>query len=571
MIKSPASGSVLILFLCLNLSAAGQVSGVDNDTLQAKLPYNSYYDILIPELKVPKAEKPVLVAVVDDGFLLAHKEFTGLIHINSEERPSNLIDDDGNGKIDDIWGWDLADNDNDVAPPEGSENIFFHGTFVASTIVTLGKLCFGEDIRGLIEILPVKVLSDYSRLPDYSAGYSGIEYAMDQGADIICCAWSGGRPSPEEMSVVEKALSKGIIIVGSAGNAYKEGADPPGSIEGVLTVAGIDSLMRKTASSNYGSGIDLAAPATNIKAAYPLAENSYFLGSGTSGAAGIAAGSCAVLKAMFPDRSSEDIKNALINTAVPLDEVNTRYAGKLGAGLVRLRDAVEYLEDQDESGRFFLSARAKGRISINKYTKKLSEWTISPSGSYNGIVFRIDKPGRYAGRSILNFYKGDSLWYSSGIKDLPVNIFVPGNEAGVSFIKKGFGRPDLHLDYIAQPLDSSSLFCSGLMTYEIESAWIDDGSGDHNYSNNSSCKWLLKAAEGKKISIAFNEFDTQPGVDFLYIFDGESTIPGNMIAKFSGSDLPLSITSRTNTVLVWFVTDGSVTGKGWSLSYEFTE
>ena len=81
------------------------------------------------------------------------------------------------------------------------------------------------------------------------------------------------------------------------------------------------------------------------------------------------------------------------------------------------------------------------------------------------------------------------------------------------------------------------------------------------------CKWQITVDEGKRIEFSFSRFDTQAKVDFVYLFDGTTASPSNMIAKFSGKNIPPSVTSRTNKVLVWFVTDQVHTNTGWELQY----
>lgn len=66
----------------------------------------------------------------------------------------------------------------------------------------------------------------------------------------------------------------------------------------------------------------------------------------------------------------------------------------------------------------------------------------------------------------------------------------------------------------------------------------------------------------------FEEIDTQPNIDFIWIFDGEATLQENLIAKFSGKNKPPVITSTTNQILLWFVTDDNTTGKGWKMRFK---
>jgi len=564
---------VFFFFLdALSFSAVCQENqDIQADSSIAKLSYGSYQAIHPPKLQAPKLNRPVVVAVVDDAFRLSHQDFEGFIFENPDERPENQIDDDGNGKIDDYQGWDIADQDKLVSLPDGLSNSFYHGTFICSSITTVLKMCFGEQAKDLVKILPVKVLSDFSRLPDYSSGYLGIEYAIGQEADIICCAWSGGQPTEEQKAIVQKALDMGIIVIGAAGNAYSSRADPPGSLPGVLTVGGLDSLLRKTTSSNYGPAIDLVGPAQNVKAAYPLTDNSYFYGEGTSGATGIVSGCAAVLKALRPEMNAETIKDALINTARPVENTNQPFTGRLGAGIPDLTKAVRFIQEDGDNNDYFINTRPEGKIFVQGGTQQ-AKWELSPNGTYHGFNFFVKNLKKASQRSILRFYTSDTLWYDSDLKSLPKRVFIPGSKVSIEYERRKIGpNTSFELQYEAVAIDSTTIFCSDIRYFQIPEAEFSDGSGLENYANNCSCKWQITAPEGQRIKIEFSEFQTQGSVDFVYLFDGESTIPGNMIAKFSGPDIPMIVTSRTNKVLVWFVTDASITDQGWVLKYHTVE
>lgn len=565
MLKKGGAYLFLILFQGLILPGSAQ----NNFSLKSE--FSAYNNVNPVVFASPKIEKPVLIAIIDDGFRLSHKDFRGLIYENPKEKDANHIDDDGNRKPDDYQGWDIADKDNNVLPPEGLENSFYHGTFITSTVINVLKMCFPDLSGDMVNILPVKVLSDFSTLPDYSKGYEGIEYAIEQKADIICCAWSGGEPSREEKAIVERAIAEGIIVIGSAGNAYSNSVDPPGSLPGILTVGGVDSMMRKTPYSNYGLEMDLVAPAQKVKGAFPLADNSYFMGEGTSAATGIICGCAAVLKILNPKLSADEIKDALINTSIPLDKYNPGYAGRMGAGIPDLKEAAKYVNMTMINDDNVLIERTKGRIYVNKKINH-SEWIISPYGSYHGFWFKMKDLYKPSRKGQLSFYTLDSLWYESDLKDFPGEVFVPGNVVKVEYRKKKFSSGlDFKLEYFSQPIDSTIVYCSDTRHYRISKSSFSDGSGSENYANNCACKWQITAPEGKRIMLEFEEFSTQAKIDFVYFFEGESTIPDNMIAKFSGPELPMNITSRTNKILVWFVTDGSISAEGWTLKYSFID
>jgi|GEM_PF-722848 len=518
---------------------------------------------------------PIVIAVVDDAFRLSHKDLADFIYTNPLERPGNNIDDDGNGKADDTNGWDISDNDNNVSPPQGREEQYFHGTFITGSIITLLRQVYGEDASKLFKILPVKVLSDHEQVPFLKDGYKGIAYAIEQGADVICLAWSGGEATQEEQEIVGAARKAGIALIGSAGNAFSEKVDNPAAIEGVLAVAGVDTLFRKTTESNYGAGVDLVAPARNIRAAHPLADNAYFYGAGTSGAAGLVTGCIAVLRAVQPEATPDELYNSLVNTATPVDQLNTSFTGKLGAGIPSLEKAVRYLSNPGERAGYFSSERTRGTICLEA-TNDGSTFAIHPEGAFSGFAFTLPVPGKdrrssFSSRQHLSFYSGDTLFYASSLDQAPARVFIPGSSVELVYSDdRIFRKPTPPLSYAAVPIDSSTLFCSGTSRYTLPSGEISDGSGAQEYANNSSCMWQITVEEGKQVSFLFSEFDTEPAVDFVYLFDGESSIPGNLIAKFSGPEIPPQVTSRTNSVLVWFVTDGRKTGKGWEMTYTAT-
>jgi hypothetical protein len=534
--------------------------------------------------KSPGSDEPILIAVVDDAFRLSHKDLKEFIYTNPLERADNGIDDDGNGKSDDIRGWDLSDNDNNVYPPGGREEEYYHGTFISSSIISILKRTYGEDASKMFKILPVKVLSDYEELPFLRDGYKGIAYAIEEGADIICCAWSGGEATEEEKKIIEQARKAGIPLIGSAGNTYSEKVDNPAAMEGVLALAGIDRELKKTQESNYGEGVDLAAPAREIRAAHPLADNAYFYAGGTSGAAALVTGCVAVLKAADREASPELLYEALMNTATPLDYQNPSFSGKLGAGLPQLEQAVHYLASPGERGSYFRSERPKGTIyldakgSISSYgaiysDEGIASYEIGPKGAFKGFRFTLPiegegRKGKFSPKQMLSFYNEDSLFYQSSLDEAPAEVFIPGTSVRLDYAdRRRFAKSSPALSYAAVPIDSSSLYCSGTSYYSLPSAEISDGSGKSDYANSSSCKWQITVDEGKRIRFNFSEFDTEAKVDFVYLFDGESTIPGNMIAKFSGPNIPPEVSSRSNSVLLWFVTDDRGSGGGWKLTY----
>jgi serine protease len=525
-----------------------------------------FYQILdIPDKPFHSTTKPIIIAVIDDGFRLTHKDLKPFIFSNPKEIPGNNMDDDNNGYIDDYNGWDVSDDDNNVIPLAGREDAYFHGTAIAGIITNIVKKVYGEHAEELCKILPVKCISDRANMPTMLDGYKGIEYAMGFNPDIICCAWSGGTPETHEKEIIEKALKKGIIVITAAGNMFSEKDEFPGKLPGVWDIAALDTLNRKLKASNYSMRVDFSLPGVNVKAPFPLADNSYINSDGTSASTALMSGCAAILKIAFPLETNETIEEALKNTAYPLDSINNRYCGKLGAGIPSVEKSLEYLSNKDHRFLYNTTSLTKGTLIFNpKLKKQIRE--IAPFGAYNGFFlhFPENTPNLKGNVKIFN---NDTTWYSQPLAKLPQNLFINGSALKVELSAPSKTAKQLKIGFSPKTIDSTTLFCRDTKYFTHSEDEFTDGSGTQNYANFCDCRWIITVPQGKRIKLEFPEFDTQAKIDFVWLFDGEYAIPEDIIAKFSGPNIPPTVTSATNKVLVWFVTDGTGTGKGWKLKY----
>ncbi len=522
----------------------------------------------IPDLSSKDISKGLTIAIIDDGFNLDHQTLKDHIFRNPQEASSGN-DDDGNGFIDDLVGWDVADNDNDVSIIEGREEYFYHGTMVAGVVIRVLEDCFGKEASRSVRILPVKVLSDNAQKHDYSHGYNGIDYAITMNADVIICAWSGGSYDADKYAeIFARAKKKDILILASAGNFYSSHCDPPASVSSVYAIAAIDSTGRKYDASNYGEKVVLSAAGEFVYAPHPAATNTYGYLDGTSSAVALVGGCAAVLKAVSPDAGGIEIMSALMNTAVPLDKKNSTYAGRLGSGSPNLTKAISYISEQKNRDAYFDSRKSKGSIFINKYSEA-ETWRISPFGSYNTYVFSLI--GNWpATKSPIEFYTGDSLQESYTPSEFPPKVVIQADSVQVRYVGKRGKKPG-QINYVAMPVDSTKMYCSGLTHLNEMIGEVEDGSGSDNYANRVDCKWLITVPNDKRIRLEFDEFGTQPKTDFVWIFEGKGALQENILAKFSGPDIPPIIISGSNQVLVWFVTDRTRTAEGWHLKYTATD
>ena len=533
-----------------------------NDTLAG----NRAYQLLhIPAISNIKPGRKIVIAVIDDGFRLSHKALAAYIYSNPKEIPNNNIDDDKNGYVDDVSGWDMSDNDNNLTVPEGKEADLYHGTGIAGVIIKVIEKAYGNKAADYVRLLPVKVMADKSTKGYIENGYEGIDYALNNGADIICCAWSGGQFDREKhQSVFTRAQQKGVTIIGSAGNFYSQQVDPPASISSVYAVGAVDSNLVKIKSSNYHRKIDLVAFGDMVRAPHPLADNSYTFAQGTSSATALVAGCAGVLKIAKPQLSPFNLMSALKNTATPVDSLNRKYAGKLGAGLPDVTAAYAYLQAETGRGRFFNPQRTVGDIYIDKTSGK-KNWQLNLAGGFKQIEFAL--------RGSYPKLKNKLIFNSSqtyAVNAFPLQAVVKGGQVNMEWQGNLPAKPVV-LSYTGIALDSATLYCSGKQALTADSGEITDGSGTANYNNDCDCKWQITVPEGKRVKLDFTQMDTQPNMDFVWVFTGTGTLQENILAKFSGQKHPPVIVSPFNQVLVWFVTDKQNTAGGWRLKYTATD
>jgi serine protease len=132
----------------------------------------------------------IAVAVVDNAMQVNHPDLTANMYVNPGEIANNGIDDDNNGYIDDVTGYDVADDDNNASPPDNS---FDHGTHCSGLVSARANNGTGIASIGFsVKIIPVKSTMDASGATAVDAGYAGIIYSVNAKARVISCSWGGG-------------------------------------------------------------------------------------------------------------------------------------------------------------------------------------------------------------------------------------------------------------------------------------------------------------------------------------------------------------------------------------------
>lgn len=516
---------------------------------------------------------PVIIAVVDDGVRLSHRDLVNFIWTNPREVPDNGIDDDGNGYVDDLHGWDVSDGNNSVLPPTGRLTDCYHGTHLAGIVMQIARETYGDRASDLIRILPVKALSDDADRTYIEDGYKGIAYALSAGADIIICAWGVGHIAPAESQILEQAREKGVLVVASAGNWPEEREQYPAAHEAVLAVAGINQENRKIEHSNYGSFVDLSAPGIDILSTSVRSDTEYEKREGTSQSAAIVAAAAALVQLQHPSYSVEEVVACLKQSAKTIDMANPRYGAKLGAGALNVEAAIEcdLLTETIKNHHQLLNPQ--GYLRVKGAAGNAVTWAITPHATLKGIRFTPRSIRGSTGQSILEFHAGQEAGSKATarhlVAELPESIYIPGSAAHVTLEPKTTDQMDGLLEYRAEAINLSTSYCNGTVRLDVEGT-LEDGSGPDDYAFNSNCKWLITAPAGKVIHLRFTEFDTEARTDLLYFFNGQGTHE-QIMAIFSGPDLPPELTTWSNQVLIWFVTDGKTQGKGWKAEYRFRD
>jgi subtilisin family serine protease len=272
----------------------------------------------------------VYVGVIDEGIQFSHPDLVDQIWTNPFD-PVDGIDNDGNGYVDDVRGYNFADNNNSIYGGGTSGNRDDHGTHVSGTIGATGGN--GTGVVGMnwrVTIISGKFLG--SNGGTTANAVRAIDYFTDlklrHGLNIVATnnSWGGGGFSQALRDAIERANRAGILFVAAAGNGGGDGvgdnndATPnyPSNYTNanVIAVAAITSTGAKSSFSNFGATtVDIGAPGSGIIST--TAFNTYSNFSGTSMATPHVTGACALYASVNPGASAAQIKNAILSSAVP--------------------------------------------------------------------------------------------------------------------------------------------------------------------------------------------------------------------------------------------------------------
>ena len=307
-----------------------------------------------------QGDSNIVIAIIDSGVDYTHPDLggtnadhtDGCIWINwAEYSGATGVDDDGNGRTDDIRGWDFVTYTSNPYPGEdasGADNdpmdFGGHGTGCAGVAAAVTDNGIGiAGVAGGCKIMAIRagwLMNDEAGVVGMSFAASGITYAVDNGADIINCSWGS---SFSLSSAINYAHSNGVQIVNAAGN---DNGDTPEYLDTSpysISCAATNSSDVKSSFSNYGTWVEVSAPGSGILTTYydyTTMSSVYWGVDGTSFSSPLTCGAIALIWSARPDLTLSEAIDLMYDTCDDIDAINPSYAGKLGAGRINLLAAL---------------------------------------------------------------------------------------------------------------------------------------------------------------------------------------------------------------------------------------
>jgi subtilisin family serine protease len=309
----------------------------------------------LPKIEAPTAwdittgTAQTVIAVIDTGVDWDHPDLASQIWQNTDEVLDGS-DTDGNGYVDDIRGYDFVSVTADVVypgedyAPRDNDPMDFHGhgTHVSGIVASqtnnslgVAGTCWNCKIMAVRAGYKGTDGNGYLEDADCAAA---IEYATDNGADIINMSWGDSVSASVIQTAVNYAYSAGVLLVGAAGNQNVSSQFYPAAYSNVIAVAAVDQNDQKASYSNYGSWVDVSAPGGDGggegRIYSTFFDDSYAYSIGTSMASPHVAGLAALLKSFRPSWTHDQLRAKILEKADNIDSLNPDYEGLLGSGRI---------------------------------------------------------------------------------------------------------------------------------------------------------------------------------------------------------------------------------------------
>ncbi len=519
---------------------------------------------------ISTGDSRVTVAVVDNAVQTNHPDLAPVIWTNPGEIPGNGIDDDANGYIDDVNGWDAADNDNDPNPVISSES---HGTHCAGTVgcatdngTGIASIGFG------VSIIAVKCNRDANAgTPTITNTYAGFTYAATVKANVISCSFGGGGYSSAWQSLIDYAYNtQGCLVIAAAGNSNANSMMYPCGYNNVMCVAWLDQndkkadwtpLGRPNSGSNYGSWVDVGAPGEAILSTVPF--TGYGNKSGTSMATPLVAGLAGLLFSVDTSITRANVESCLLSTADNIDAVNPSYVGMLGSGRINAHQALlcaqSFVSPTPPIADFYsndtlLCVGGNADFFCTTPNATTFSWSF-PGGTPSSSTIRNPTGITYSTPGFHNVSL--TVTNSFGNDQLVKNMYI--------FVDSTIGCPVILPPNTTMPVQTS---CIGTL--------YDDGGPSAPSSPNQDSYVTIAPTGATTVDLSFAMFDVEAGsgsssppcdYDYLEIYDGPTT-SSPLIGRYCNSNIPSgTISSTGGAVTIYFHTDPYVNEPGFELDW----
>lgn len=264
---------------------------------------------------ITTGDSDLVIAVIDSGLDMNHEDIAANLWTNPGEIPGNGIDDDNNGYVDDVHGWDFSDDDNDPAPAGGG--CLGHGTHTAGTVGAVGNNGVGvTGVNWNVKLMPIKAFEPILIILCAASDadlMASIEYQTVMGVRVSNNSWGGSTPSQAMQAAILATRSVFVVAAGNSGNDQEITPSYPSAYPNanIISVAATDDTDTLAGFSDYGVvSVDLAGPGVGIRSTLP--NNNYGNLFGTSMAAPHVAGVAGLLLAQYPDLTNNEVKWCLM-------------------------------------------------------------------------------------------------------------------------------------------------------------------------------------------------------------------------------------------------------------------
>jgi hypothetical protein len=477
----------------------------------------------------------ITVAVIDTG-LNPHEDLNANMWVNPGEIAGNSVDDDGNGYVDDINGYDFAYGDpipNDVNG---------HGTACAGLTAAVQDNALGvTGVAPRAKLMGLKAAIDSGYFYD-SANIGCYMYAQEMGAKVLTCSFFSDRVSQAERDAIDYVWSQGVLPVVAAGNASSVVPFYPGAYENVIGVAATDQGDARAGFSNFGSWVDVACPGVSLRTT--SAGGGYTDGfGGTSGATPQVAGLCALIWGQMPNLTNAQVRSIVEDTASQLTADPSNY------GLINAQKAIRVAMGLDTH---------LAKTSLVRYITPV-QW-----GQQIGLGLKKGRPARVHGRG---FQLPNVVTIRDGGVPLPILAqtrdyvdfrLAPGNGAitvhvnGV--LKKTVNRPKL----------TASMW--PLIEVSTQGGAVTSGGFDQGLANDSNLITCTRRSDGyillegtfrrvtafgnpMKLVLTRHYTGSTVGTEKVYLYDWSSaSYPYGSFRLINSTALPQTATQSTFTV-----------------------